>query len=90
MMDKLESARRAAQDLAQAEKAMQPYQPQIDAFMQDVDAPMDHEAQATFEDWAMCRNVVNKAFRRAGIAYDESWKAANYIKAVGVQAEKVQ
>jgi hypothetical protein len=89
MMDKLEAARRAAEELAQAEKAKQPYQAQIDQFMQDVDAPMDQVAQETFEDWAMCRNATNKAFRRAGMTYDESWSAADYLRAAKNELEKV-
>lgn len=80
-MDQLQRALKAAAALAEAERARVPYQTQINTFMQNPDAQMNEAAQAAFEEWAMCRNDVNKAFRQAGLSYSEKWTASDYQNA---------
>ena len=81
MMTPEQYALKVAIELVNAEEAMKPHQEQIDAFMQDMDSPMNDEAQEAFDDWAMCLNETCKAFRHAGILYQREWTGAQYVQA---------
>ena len=81
MLDKIVKALHLAVDLGQAEQAQEPFKSQIDAFMQNPDVELNDEAQTAFEDWALVRLNINRAFRRIGINPQECWIAKDYKNA---------
>ena len=80
-MDLVAEALHLGLDLWAAEEAMQTHKAEIDAFMQDVDAPMSDEAQAAFEEWALARQNINRAFRRIEIEHPQDWCSKDYMLA---------